>query len=97
MAYDICVNYDVLCNLQYKLELIEHDLLSSVAQMEQAIRKSQDYLAGYQFEKAKSTTEDCIALTEKTINRIRCAKEYLEELKMILKEYGFCAYSGGKS
>ncbi len=93
-AYDICVDYDTLCELQYKLELITHDLTNSTEQMTRAIQNSQEFLAGYQFEKAKRTTMTCVGLTEKTANNIRHAMEYLEKLKAILEEYGRCMYSG---
>ena len=94
MAYDICVDYDTLCELQYKLELITYDLAKSTEQMTRAIQNSQEFLAGYQFEKAKKTTMVCVNLTAKTGNNIRHAMEYLENLKAILEEYGHCAYSG---
>ena len=93
-TYDICVDYDTLCELQYKLELISHDLTNSTEQMKRAIQNSQEFLAGYQFEKAKKTTMDCVNLTGKTSSNIRHAMEYLEKLKGILEEYGRCVYSG---
>lgn len=93
-TYDICVDYDTLCELQYKLELITHDLTNSTEQMTRAIQNSQEFLAGYQFEKAKRTTMACVDLTAKTGNNIRHAMEYLEKLKGVLEEYGRCAYSG---
>ena len=94
MKYDICVDYDTLCELQYKLELITHDLANSTEQMTSAIQRSQEFLAGYQFEKAKKTTMACVNLTVKTGNNIRHAMEYLDKLKAVLDEYGRCAYSG---
>lgn len=94
MTYDICVDYDVLCEIQYKLELITHDLTNSTEQMTRAIQSSQEFLAGYQFEKAKNTTVTCVNLTAKTGNNIRHAMEYLEKLKVVLEEYGRCKYSG---
>ena len=93
-TYDIYVDYDTLCVLQYKLELITHDLTNSTEQMTRAIQNSQEFLAGYQFEKAKRTTMACVNLTAKTGNNIRHAMEYLEKLKGVLEEYGRCAYSG---
>lgn len=93
-TYDICVDYDTLCEFQYKLELITHDLTNSTEQMTRAIQNSQEFLAGYQFEKAKRTTMACVNLTAKTSNNIRHAMEYLEKLKAVLEEYGRCAYSG---
>ena len=96
-AYDICVDFDTLCELQYKLELITHDLTGSTEQMKRAIQNSQEFLAGYQFEKAKKTTMACVSLTEKTANNICHAIEYLEKLKAVLEEYGRCAYGGDVS
>lgn len=92
-TYDICVDYDILCELHYKLELISHDLTNSTEQMTRAIQNSQEFLAGYQFEKAKRTTMACVNLTGKTSTNIRHAMEYLEKLKSILEEYGRCVYS----
>ncbi len=94
MTYDICVDYDTLCELQYKLELITHDLTNSTEQMTCAIQSSQEFLAGYQFEKAKKTTMECVKLTVKTGNNIRHAMEYLDKLKAVLDEYERCAYNG---
>ena len=93
-AYDICVDYDTLSELQYKLELITHDLANSTEQMTRAIQNSQEFLAGAQFEKAKNTTMTCVNLAEKTANNIRHAMEYLEKLQAVLEEYGRCSYSG---
>ena len=92
--YDICVDYDTLSELQYKLELITHDLTYSIEQMTHAIQSSQKFLAGYQFEKAKQITLACVKLTQKTSKNIQHATEFLKELKTILEEYGRCAYSG---
>ena len=96
-AYDICVDYDVLCELRYKLELIAHDLTNSTENMTRAIQSSQHFLAGYQFEKAKRTTMACVKLTERTGNNICHAMEYLDNLKTILEEYGRCSYNEGVS
>ena len=96
-TYDICVDYDTLCEIEYKLELITHDLNNSTTQMVRAIRESQDFLAGNQFEKAKRTTIECTKLTEKTAGNIKHAMEYLEKLKDILTRYGQCAYTGDAS
>ncbi len=93
-SYDMCIDYDTLCELRYKLELIAHDLTSSTEQMTKAIRDGQAFLAGQQFEKAKKTTLDCVNLTTKTSSNIQHAIEYLDKLKTAIEEYGRCAYSG---
>lgn len=95
-SYDICVDYDVLCELEYKLELIMHDLNCSTEQMAKAILNSEEYLSGHQFEKAKQTTKDCIKLTEKTGKNIKNAIDYLKTIEELLIEYGKCVYEGGK-
>ena len=96
-TYDICVDYDTLCEIEYKLELIAHDLSNSNEQMVRAISVSQDFLAGNQFEKARRTTMECARLTEKTSGNIKHAVEYLEKLKDMLTKYGLCAYTGDES
>ena len=56
-GFDINVDYDTLCRLEEKLQYISHDLTESTEQMSQAIQRSQDFLAGNQFEKAKNTNQ----------------------------------------
>ena len=92
-AFDICVDYDILCDLEYKLQKIEYDLQISTQEMMYAIQVSHEFLAGYQFEKAKQTTLSCIELTGKTAINIRHAIEYLKELESVLQEYGNCKYN----
>lgn len=93
--YDINVRYDVLSTIKDKLLYIDHDLESSVLQMENGLIHSESFLAGNQFEKAKQTTYTCIDITNKTRNNINHATEYIETLKKILEEYSKCTYSEG--
>ncbi len=93
-SYDMCVDYDVLCDIEEKLENIKHDLNNSTDQMFRAIQVSQDFLAGNQFEKAKKTTTSCIEITKRTENNIRYAMEYILKLKETMDEYGKCGYNG---
>ena len=93
-AFDVWVDYNVLCELQGKLEMIVRNLSNSTEQMSRAIQSSQQFLAGYQFEKAKNTTAACVRLTMKTENNINHAMDYLESLKTLLEEYGRCKYGG---
>ena len=88
------VDYETLCELQHKLELIAHDLVNSTEQMTRALQNSQSFLAGNQYEKAKSITMTCLGISGKTANNIRHAMKYLEELKGIMETYGQCMYSG---
>ena len=93
-SYDMCVDYDVLCDIEVKLEKIEYDLNNSTDQMVKAIQVSQSFLAGNQFEKAKRTTATCVEMTRRTGNNIRSAMEYIEKLKTAMDDYGKCGYSG---
>ena len=93
-GFDINVDYDTLCRLEEKLQYISHDLTESTEQMSQAIQRSQDFLAGNQFEKAKNTTMTCIQHTNRTNGNIKYARKYLGDLKSLLEEYGRCTYDG---
>ena len=93
-SYDMCVDYDILCSIEDKLQKIEYDLNNSMDHMVKAIQSSQDFLVGIQFEKAKRTTASCMEITRKTGNNIRHAMEYIAKLKDALEEYGKYSYNG---
>jgi len=95
--YDMCVEYDILCNTEEKLEKIEYDLIHSTNQIVNAIQHSQDFLAGNQFEKAKRTTSNCVEATRKAGINIKHARDYIKRLKSALDEYGNCSYDGEAS
>lgn len=93
-AFDICVDYDTLFELHHKLELIMNDLGDSANQMTVALQKSEGFLSGHQFEKAKQTTATCVNLTIKSSTNIRYAMKYLEKLMDVLGNYEQCVYRG---
>lgn len=93
-GFDINADYDTLCMLEEKLQYISYDLTESTEQMSQAIIRSQDFLAGNQFEKAKNITMTCIRHTNKTNENINNARKFLGELKSLLEEYGRNTYDG---
>ena len=93
-GFDINVDYDTLCIIEEKLQYICHDLTESTEQMYQAIQRSQEFLAGNQFEKAKNTTLNCIQHTNRTNGNINNAMKYIRELRSLLEEYGGCTYDG---
>lgn len=93
-GYEMFVDYDTLCEIEDKLKKIEYDLNNSTEKMVNAIRKSQEFLSGDQFEKAKITTMNCVELTRKTETNIKYAWDYIEKLCAVLKEYGECSYTG---
>ncbi len=90
--YDMCVDYDTLCVIEDKLQKIEYDLTSSTQKMVEAIQKSQDFLAGNQFEKANSITMSCVDISRKTETNIEYAKKYIGGLRTALEEYCKCSY-----
>ena len=92
--YDIDVEYDVLCSIEDKLRKIEYDIEGSTERMSDAIRRSQDFLAGRQFEKAKETTKACVELTGRTRQNISYAREYIVKLQDLIDEYSKYTYSG---
>lgn len=93
-GYDMCVDYDTLCMIEDKLQKIEYDLTNSTQKMVEAIQRSQDFLAGNQFEKAKNTTMSCVEISRKTETNLEYAKKYIGNLRTALEEYGRCCYSG---
>lgn len=78
--------------MEDNLVKIQHDLENSTDKMKKALQVSQQFLAGYQFEKAKDTTSKCMVMTEKTVVNIQRARNYLGELRIALDEYGRCGY-----
>ena len=94
-TYDICVDYDTLYDAGRKLQDIGNSLHNSIANMDQALLYSQEFLAGEQFERVKQTTENCMKIAARTENNIRYALQYIKDLLQILDEYQNCSYSGG--
>lgn len=93
-SYDICVDYNTLCTVEDKLQRISYDLTESTQKMVEFIQKSQGFLAGNQFEKAKATTIDCTNLTARTSTNIGHAQDYIVKLRTALEEYSRCGYTG---
>lgn len=93
-GYDICVDYELLCDVEDKLKKINYDLCNSTDHMVEAIQSSQNFLAGNQYEKVKLVTVNCIAVTRRTGKNIRHAIKYIKKLRSALEEYGRCGYNG---
>lgn len=93
-AYDMCVDYNTLLQIEDKLQKIEYDLQESTQRMTEAIQRSEDFLAGRQFEKAKNTTMACTKLSERTCGNIRNAMDYIDRIRTAVEEYGKCGYMG---
>lgn len=95
-SYDMYVNYDILCDIDGKLKNIEYDVGESTRMMVDAIQRSQDYLAGNQFEKAKAVTAKCNSITQKTQINIAYAREYIRNLQEVVEEYDRLGYEEAK-
>jgi regulator of RNase E activity RraB len=93
MAYDMWVDSDTLYVIDGKLRKIDINLENAVLEMSETIQRSEDFLSGSQFEKAKGTTMKCIDLTNKSRMNINYARNYLKELQNKLDEYATCIYS----
>ena len=93
-SYDMCVDCDTLNEIEDHLKRINYNLENSIQSMSSAIQDSKEYLSGYQFEKAKRTTEVCISSSKKTANNIRYAIKYLKDIEGVLDEYAAYAYRG---
>lgn len=95
--YDICVDYDTLSNLEYKIDLILYDLRESIEKMTQALQNSQMFLAGKQYDKAVQTTTSCLQKSKEAENNLVHAKDYLKKLQDSLIEYEQCSYKGAET
>jgi hypothetical protein len=93
-VYDMDINYDTLCSIEEKLEKIKLNLNDSTQKMSDAIQRSQDFLAGMQYEKARSITARSVELTKRTHVNISNAQKYIGDLRLIMEEYGRCGYPG---
>lgn len=92
--YDMCVDYDVLCDAEEKLHLIQHNIENISSQMENSINRAQEYLAGVQYEKAKSITEKSIKDTAQIGKNLEYAMKYLLDLMSKIDEYSTCKFEG---
>ena len=94
--FDMCVDFNSLCDIEEKLKNIGSNLTGATEQMLLAIQESQGFLEGQQFEKAQKTTMSCINVTAKTNNNIRNALRYIEQLKSQIDAYNKCKYEEGE-
>lgn len=92
---DMYVDYDELCVMETKLEVIRQALYESNRVMSQELIASQNFLEGQQFEKAKSATFRCIQLSGRVCDNIRNSLEYIAKLKEYLDEYTRSGYPEG--
>ncbi|WP_034449383.1 hypothetical protein [Butyrivibrio sp. AE2032] len=92
-SYDMCIDYETLCELESKLINISNNLGVSADSMLFALRNCDGFLSGNQFEKASQTTITCSEVSKKTIENISEVLKYITKLKECLETYSGCRYS----
>ena len=90
--YDMDVDYETLCQIEIDLMQINSSLDESTKNMVSGLQDGGDFLAGRQFEKAKSTTLQCLDLVRRIENKTSIAINFVKELKKCLEEYSQCIY-----
>ena len=91
--YDMCIDYDTLCEIEQKLKNISNNLGVSADSMLFALRNCDGFLAGKQFEKASKTTITCTEVSKRTIENINNVLAYINKLKECLETYSGCGYN----
>ena len=92
-SYDMCIDYETLCELESKLIDIRNNVGVSADSMLFALRNCDGFLSGNQFEKASQTTIMCSEVSKKTIENISEVLKYIAKLKECLETYSGCRYS----
>ena len=90
--YDICADSETLDLVEKKIVRIQHEMTDSVQKMSSALQRSENFLSGEQFEKAKGVTGQCIVIAQKTSIYLEKASEFLAKLRDILDDYCNCCY-----
>ncbi len=91
--YDMCVDYDSLCNLEQMLNRISQNMGDSADTMLYALKNSSGFLSGAQFDRACQTTVKCSDTARYTMENITEVLKYITRLKRCLEEYSGCGYS----
>ena len=94
-TYDMCVESQSLEIMMDKLNKIDTELSEATRKMADALQKSQDFLAGLQFEKARALTVRTVEVASNTSVNINHAIAFLQELKEYTSQYASCRYEGG--
>ena len=90
--YDMCVDQESLFEIEERLRTIKTSLELAAEQMQDAIQRSLDFLAGDQFDKAREITENNIAETKDAVQNIENELTYIRSLQEQLEKYNNCAY-----
>lgn len=91
----MCVDSEELNQIKGKLKKLGVDIHHNIFEMLNVLNESDGYLEGRQYERAKANTLNSIAYTQRAIENINFAVEYLGELELVLQEYYKYSYSEG--
>ncbi len=94
IEFDMCVDSEELNQIKGKLRKLRIDIHQNIFEMLNVLNESDGYLEGRQYEKAKANTLNSIAFTQRAIDNIINAVEYLDELESVLQDYYKYSYSG---
>ena len=93
--YDMCVNCQALETMIDKLTKIDTELSEATNRMARALQESQNFLAGNQFEKARSLTVRTVEIASNISGNVNNAISFLKQLDEYTTEYASCQYKGG--
>ena len=93
--YDMCVDNETLGTMMDKLTKIDTELSEATRKMANALQESQNFLAGNQFEKARSLTVRTVEIASNTSGNINNAINFLKQLREYIICYSSCQYKGG--
>ena len=93
--YDMCVDCQTLETMMDKLTKIDTELSEATKKMATALQESQNFLAGNQFEKARSLTVRTVEIASNISGDINHASSFLKQLNEYTIQYTSCQYKGG--
>ncbi len=93
--YDMCVDCQTLETMMDKLTKIDTELSEATKKMATALQESQNFLAGNQFEKARSLTVRTVEIASNISGNINHASSFLKQLNEYTIQYSSCQYKGG--
>lgn len=92
-TYDMCIDYETLCEIESKLCNISKNLGISAERMLDTLRNCDGFLSGNQFDKVSQTTLICSDVSQKTIDNISEMLKFISKLKESLETYSGCRYN----
>lgn len=94
-SFDMCIDLQTVVQISEKLKQIGSQLSDATKKMVDALQDSQGFLAGKQYEKARSLTLKTVETSTVTATNINNALRYLSDLEEHVNNYSTCKYMGG--